>query len=605
LKLLTASAKKTKSTVSPRKVITGWASGLIAISIIASLSACTSDYVSVEEAGILVDPTPVVTEAIPTVVATLPQEVPTYIPPTATPVPPTATATIPVGVGSGDAIYEPTIEIPDDQGQPEAIQPTEQPTIAIMAANANSNVPPTLYYTQAGDTLDGLAARFHVNKDQIQSANPVTESGFLDPNLLMMIPKGTDATSANLKLIPDSEVVFSPSGLDFDTKTFVADAGGYLSTYKEYLNASGWLTGAGVIERIATENSINPRLLLSILEYRSHWVYGRPGSEMERDYPMGKVDTTKKGLYQQLAWAVSQINVGYYGWREGITTDITFTDGSKVKGAPELNAGTFALQFLFAQLYDRTSWEAAMYTEAGYAALHNKMFGNAFLRAMAVEPLFPATLQQPSFILPFEPGIQWSFTGGPHAAWGNESARAALDFAPDHYNGGCAKSNDWVVAMASGVVARTGEGVVVLDLDGDGVEQTGWDILYMHIATDGKVKVGDFVEQGQHIGHPSCEGGVSTGTHTHIARKFNGEWILAGGPLPFDMDGWTVHAAAQSYKGTLSNGLKTINACACGTLETVISRPEVDVIQDAGAPETAIPTPTAEAIVPQPTAVGP
>lgn len=551
---------------------------LVMAGLLISLTACSNDYVDVDEPGLISASTPQVTQSEAAVSMTLPPQ-PTSLPeatsePTAVPTtaPSPTTIPAPVGIGSGDALYDPTFPSPEEQSQPDPVEPTARPEIALQPASGASNVPPTLYYTQAGDTLDGLAARFHVKKDQIVPANPVSETGFLDPDVLLLIPQGVDASSANLKLIPDSEVVYSPSAINFDVDSFVASAGGYLSTYKEYLNSSGWLSGAGVIKRIAVENSINPRLLLSVLEYRSHWVYGSPTTSIEKEYPMGYVDSTKKGLYQQLAWAVSQINVGYYGWREGITTNIQFNDGTIIAGAPELNAGTFSLQYLFAQLYDRTSWEAAMYTENGFSALHSKMFGNPFLRAMAVEPLFPATLQQPDFILPFEPGVEWSFSGGPHAAWGSESARAALDFAPDHYNGGCAKSNDWVVAMASGVVARTDTGVVVLDLDGDGNEQTGWDILYMHIATEDKVQLGQFVEQGQHIGHPSCEGGVSTGTHTHIARKYNGEWILAGGPLPFTMDGWTAHAAAQSYKGTLSKGDQTITACACGTKDTVISR---------------------------------
>ena len=41
------------------------------------------------------------------------------------------------------------------------------------------------------------------------------------------------------------------------------------------------------------------------------------------------------------------------------------------------------------------------------------------------------------------------------------------------------------------------------------------------------------VETDDRIGHASCEGGVSTGTHLHFARKYNGEWVLADGPLPF------------------------------------------------------------------------
>ena len=508
--------------------------------------------------------------SIPTVEATLPQSIPTNIPATPTP-------EVRAGIGSGDEGIEATIEVvADDSSIPDLEIPTSQPTVSIKPAIVSSNVPPTLYYTQAGDTLPGLAARFHIDVSQIIPAVPVSQTGFLDPNQLMMIQKQVDETSINLKLIPDSEVVFSPSGLDFDVDNFVTIAGGYLSTYREYLQSAGWISGAGIIKKIAIENSINPRLLLSILEYRSHWVYGQPANNIDKQYPLGKIDTGKKGLYFQLAWAVSQMNVGYYGWREGITTDIKFENGSTIPGAPELNAGTFALQFLFAQIFDRSSWEAAMYTEAGFAAQHNKMFGNSWLRAMAVEPLFPATLQQPSLILPFEPGIPWSFSGGPHAAWGSESARAALDFAPDNYNGGCAKSDDWILAAASGVVVRTGGGVVVLDLDGDGIEQTGWDLLYMHVATEDRVQLGDFLEQGQQIGHPSCEGGVSTGTHFHFARKFNGEWILAGGPLPFNLDGWIAQAAAQAYKGTLSNGEKLVTACACGSQETVLSRPKAD-----------------------------
>jgi hypothetical protein len=38
--------------------------------------------------------------------------------------------------------------------------------------------------------------------------------------------------------------------------------------------------------------------------------------------------------------------------------------------------------------------------------------------------------------------------------------------------------------------------------------------------------------QDDRVGHPSCEGGSSSGIHIHIARKFNGEWVLADGGLP-------------------------------------------------------------------------
>jgi hypothetical protein len=175
-------------------------------------------------------------------------------------------------------------------------------------------------------------------------------------------------------------------------------------------------------------------------------------------------------------------------------------------------------------------------------------------------------------ILPFLPGHVWAFTGGPHGAWERESAWAALDFAPSTSVAGCAVSEDWAVASAPGLVVRSGGGVVVLDLDGDGREQTGWDLIYLHIANQGRVEKGTFVEQGDLIGHPSCEGGIATGTHLHLVRKYNGEWILADGPLPFDLSGWVAHAGTKPYQGELVKDGQTVLACPCASRQTLISR---------------------------------
>jgi hypothetical protein len=68
------------------------------------------------------------------------------------------------------------------------------------------------------------------------------------------------------------------------------------------------------------------------------------------------------------------------------------------------------------------------------------------------------------------------------------------------------------------------------------------------------------VDRDTKLGHPSCEGGFATGTHLHVARKYNGEWIAADGPLPFNLDGWTAHSNGQPYKGTLTRDGKTITA---------------------------------------------
>ena len=463
---------------------------------------------------------------------------------------------------------------PDSTTQPEG-EPmlAPSPTHTLSAPLPVADNPPILYYSQAGDTLPVVAVRFGVDPPEITSPNPIPDTSLIYPNQLLIIPRRFVNTTPAQKIIPDSEIVFGPSVMDFDIKTFVNEAGGYLSTYQDYLGTTGWTSGADIIWRAGLENSINPRLLLALLEYQSGWVYGQPIDMLHTDYPMGKVDINRKQLYMQLAWAVNEISIGYYGWREGLLTDIRFPDGvSTPRLAPELNAGSVALQYYLSQVYDTTGWIQSLDPKNGLPGLYERMFGSPWARAQEVEPLIPAGMTQPSMILPFFIGQLWSYTGGPHGAWEGDGARAALDFAPASDIQGCSETRDWALAVASGQVVRSGNGVVVIDLDGDGHEQTGWAVLYLHIASNDHIELGTWVQAGDLLGHPSCEGGRSTGRHIHIARKYNGEWIPADGPLPFNLSGWCAHAGSAPYKGTLTRNNETIIASVFGSYESRIIR---------------------------------
>lgn len=449
--------------------------------------------------------------------------------------------------------------------------PTSQPV----------NTAPILYYTQAADTLPVVAVRFGVQPEEITSPDPIPETALLPPNQLLIIPRRLANTTSSQHLIPDSEVVYSPSAIDFDVKTYVDEAGGYLSTYSDWLQTTKTTTGAEIIERVAIENSINPRLLLALLEYQSHWVYGQPANMAEADYPMGLIDLNEKGLYHQLVWAVNQLSIGYYSWREGRLTELQFSGGITAQLAPDLNAGSAALQYYFAQRYDGEQWVQALNSNEGFPALYESMFGSPWIRAQAVEPLYPPGLEQIPMTLPFQVDRLWSFSGGPHGAWEHDGSYAALDFAPASSESGCVESSAWVTASASGLVVRSGNGVVVLDLDGDGYEQTGWALLYLHVSAKKRVPVGTWVDVGHPLGHPSCEGGMATGTHVHIARKYNGEWIAADGPMPFVLSGWQAHAGKEAYLGTLTREGDTIPANTFGSFETNIMRTADDPFESA------------------------
>ncbi len=95
----------------------------------------------------------------------------------------------------------------------------------------------------------------------------------------------------------------------------------------------------------------------------------------------------------------------------------------------------------------------------------------------------------------------------------------------------------------------------------------------MHIAGFERVRVGQMLNAGDHIGHPSCEGGESTGSHIHIARKYNGEWIPATGILPFDLDGWIAQENSVEYLGTLTRFTETVVASVDAEEKSLISSP--------------------------------
>ena len=122
------------------------------------------------------------------------------------------------------------------------------------------------------------------------------------------------------------------------------------------------------------------------------------------------------------------------------------------------------------------------------------------------------------------------------------------------------------------MIARVADGIVVLDLDGDGDERTGWVVFYLHIAEKDRIAVGTAVKQGDPIGHPSCEGGAATGTHVHIARKYNGEWIPAVGVIPFTLEGWTPIEGILAYEGKLVRGADEVIASTLSGTSSMITR---------------------------------
>jgi LasA protease len=427
------------------------------------------------------------------------------------------------------------------------------------------------YFAQPGDTLASLAGRFDVEPELILSPQPIPLTAFIPPGQELRIPNLLEEAPYPSAILPDSAVVNSPSAAGFDLQGYLSQAGGYLSTYQEKVGDQT-LSGAEIVQLVANESSVHPKLLLALLEYQTGWVSGQPRNTTASRYPLGFHVTGWSGLYKELVIAATHLNIGYYGWRSGTFTQLRYRDEGSDRLSPGLNPGSIAIQSVFARLYDQADWAEAIYGAQGFASRYAQMFGDPWAAAAQVEPLFPAGAAQPELVLPFAPGERWSFTGGPHLSWKTGSPRGAIDLAPVTGEKTCAVSRAWVTAPADGVVTRSTRNAIALDLDGDGSEQTGWVIVFLHIADLEHIPAGTPVRRDDPLGHPSCEGGNATGTHVHIARKYNGEWLTADGPLPFVLSGWQVYAGEKNYQGELRQGSQVVTASPVGPRTSIVTR---------------------------------
>jgi LasA protease len=448
-------------------------------------------------------------------------------------------------------------------GQPASLFTNPDPPAAEIPSGAAGEFYD--YRTQSGDTLYTIAVRFNAYYSEIRRADGLhlPESGLLPPGTELIIPKKFQATTDSTRLFPDSEIVYSPSAAKFNVTNFLLGKRGYLFGYTD----EEGLQGGEIISKLAWENSINPKVLLALLEYASGWVADAGPPESSLEYPMHFLDPYNKGLYRQMMLAINFLERGYYGWRTAKILCLYFGNGVTVRLAPDLNAGTVAVLFYFSRfLSDPAVWSREV---RRFYDVYTGLFGDP--AADALDPLYPESLYQPYLILPFPLRQSWCFSNGPHGAWDAKGPEAAVDFAPPQYEYSGPLSR-MLLASATGCVVRSEKNALVLDLDCDGSELTGWDIFYFHLAEEGKARLGSKIRKGQKIGYASSEGGVSSGIHVHMARKYNGEWILADGPLPFTLSGWTLtEGDAEGEWMFTRGGAKVFSSIDCD-FENMIAR---------------------------------
>lgn len=425
------------------------------------------------------------------------------------------------------------------------------------------------YFAQTGDTLRVLAEHFNTSVGEILSANPIIPDSAttLPSGLPMQIPiYYRNFWGSSYQILPDGYFINGPAAIGFDTDAFIKQFPGWLNGYSTFIDGET-RNAAGIIDLVAINYSVSPRLLIALIEYHSGGLSKAVLQPIDSQFSLGNKDLRKQGLYLQLTWAANLLNNGYYGWRGGDLIEFELANGTIERPDPWQNAATVALQILYNEIYSEEDYRNAIGSN-GIAKTYKQLFGDPW---QDEQNHIPGSLTQPGFILPFSAGKTWSYTGGPHTGWGNGEPLAALDFASPAVEVGCLPTIEFALAIADGWVVRSETGIVVLDLDEDGDERTGWVIFYLHLATLDRAEVGTHLSIGEPIGHPSCEGGISTGTHVHVARKYNGEWIRADGTLAFNMEGWIPQNGDAPYEGSLIRYNQVVTACVCANTASQIT----------------------------------
>ncbi|MCC7161673.1 MAG: LysM peptidoglycan-binding domain-containing protein [Anaerolineae bacterium] len=447
--------------------------------------------------------------------------------------------------------------------------PTPRPLIQLPFGNSGTATPSpeatetrrpsptpgpvfTEYKVTYGDTLGGISAQFNMSIEELMEVNGLTDPHSLQIGQVLKIPTFIEREGPAREILPDSEVVYGPAYKDFDVAKFLEKyPNSYLANYSVYVERRD-MTGPEIVQLVAERFSVGPRALLALIELQGGWVTSSSLTGAQIAYPVGAHVNAREDLYRELFWAANQINAGYYGKITGRFGILEFTDRERARVAWDLNPGSAGIQYVLAKTATWEDWQPLV-SERGYRATYEKLFGDP--AQYAVDQRLPKDLKQPTLRLPLEDGKQWFFTGGPHAGWVDGSPWAAVDFAPADQAGSCWQSTYWAVAAAPGVVTSSENGRVVLDLDGDGFQGTGWALLYMHMGDEGRVEVGTRVKTNDPIGNPSCQGGDSQTSHVHFARLYNGQWIAASDPaIPLVLSGWVLSGDSQEYNGAMTRG---------------------------------------------------
>jgi LasA protease len=347
------------------------------------------------------------------------------------------------------------------------------------------------------------------------------------------------------ELISDGQFVYGPNAEGFDLQQFLLERGSPLAPY--------WQD----IEAAARYTSVNPKVLLTLLEVRDGWVTAAP--ELEPEAIRERIERTAFQLaipfYEHLyRWGS---RAGKHSAVPKAPPTLQFEEGEAYSLDRALSSGTYALASALAEGLSLENWQAQVAPKSGgFAQTFSALFPDTdpLDASNSINP--PSLPPEDFFQLPFPLGADWQFNG-PHSWCGGDSCyneppdRSSMDFStnwkrgapwPDHYT----------------VASHGGEGRIRVPYSGRSPcwyevdHGDGWKTSYYHLRYLGDPGTEGAVTRNQRlgaIGEEVCNGGFADGAHVHFTLWYNGAYYDLDG---IKLSGWEVQSGPEPYTtGTL------------------------------------------------------
>lgn len=420
-------------------------------------------------------------------------------------------------------------KVPTDQGRSELSTPILAPTITDTQIAAR--------------TSTALA-------EQVQ---PYTATMQAKQTALALKPSST-AT-------PTPEPVddfFDPQRFSYEHNFYVPEIQAFLEEYPGPLKDEYFQIGdrrhsfAEVLIRMSTLYSINPKILLALLECQSGMISTAEPTKEQYTQAMGFENMP--GLYQQFRWGAIQVRLALRDYavhaKTGDFPALVFKDGTQQTVPEDITMTRYVMKRFFAPLTTPAdlSGNLVAFQQSYQWLFEDPRFPQKDLPAPS-EPFLSLPMEHPIRVTSFfdhdTPFLQEN--GDLLSYWGIQDARLSYDGHPgwDY----ALIPPDPILAAADGTVVFAGNSndgcstmaqAVIID------HHNGYRSLYWHLSAI-HVERGDTVKAGFPIGIVGASG-CSVGPHLHFQVQYLGRDVDPYGWCGSEPDGWSQNPAGQESR---------------------------------------------------------